>query len=74
MIVATQMMTSMMESSAPSRADVTDVAYAILLGADAVMLSEETAIGAHPLEVIKVMERIVKAAEKHLGRVAVNSL
>ena len=73
-IVATQMMTSMMEHETPSRADVTDVCYAILSGADAVMLSEETAIGTHPFEVIKMMERVVKAAEKHLGRVTVNSL
>ncbi len=73
-IVATQMMSSMMESAVPSRADITDVAYAILLGADAVMLSEETAIGKYPLEVIQMTERVVRAAEKHLGRVAVNPL
>ncbi len=51
----------------PTRAEVTDVAYAIISGSSAVMLSEETAIGKYPVEVIKYMEKIVLAAEKHLG-------
>jgi len=74
-ITATQMMTSMIHNPIPVRADVTDVAYAIMNGSDAVMLSEETAIGEYPLEVIKMMERIVIAAEKHLGKfTAINPL
>lgn len=73
-ITATQMMTSMIKSPIPSRADVTDVAYAIINGSDAVMLSEETAIGEYPLEVIKMMERILIASEKHLGKFKINPL
>ncbi|KKW29874.1 MAG: Pyruvate kinase [Candidatus Kaiserbacteria bacterium GW2011_GWC2_52_8b] len=63
-IVATQMMLSMMHSDAPTRAEVTDVAYAVILSADAVMLSEESALGAHPVEVVTIMERIVTRAER----------
>ncbi len=65
-IVATQMLISMTDSVTPTRAEVTDVADAILQGADVVMLSEETAIGAYPVEVVEVMEKIVVEAEKHL--------
>ncbi len=64
-ITATQMLLSMVEKEEPTRAEVTDVANAILNGTDAVMLSEETAIGKNPEEVIEVMEKIVLEAEKH---------
>ena len=74
-ITATQMMLSMVTSSTPTRAEVTDVAFAILSGSDAVMLSEETANGAHPVEVVAMMEKIVLEAERHLdGSVDVNQL
>ena len=64
-IVATDMMTSMMEHDTPTRADVTDIAYAAMIGADAVMLSNETATGDYPLEVVRTMERVLGASEHH---------
>jgi pyruvate kinase len=66
-ITATQMMLSMVENPSPTRAEVTDVAFAIVNGSDCVMLSEETAIGKYPVETVKMMEKIVSAAEKHLA-------
>ncbi|MGI8631364.1 MAG: pyruvate kinase [Solirubrobacterales bacterium] len=65
-ITATQMLASMVDSNRPTRAEATDVANAIHDGTDAIMLSEETAIGNDPVAVVKVMARIAEAAEQDL--------
>jgi len=65
-IVATQMLDSMQRSSLPTRAEVTDVANAILDGADACMLSGETAIGRFPIESVQMMNRIMLSTEASL--------
>ena len=62
-IIATQMMESMMKSLNPNRAEVNDVANSIMDGADAVMLSGETSIGEHPIEVIKTISQIIGKVE-----------
>lgn len=67
-ITATQMMLSMVENPTPTRAEVTDVTYAILAGSDAVMLSEETARGRYPVEAVAMMETIILEAEKHMHK------
>ncbi|MGH2982442.1 MAG: pyruvate kinase, partial [Solirubrobacterales bacterium] len=65
-ITATQMLATMVRASRPTRAEVTDVANAIYDGTDAVMLSEETAIGHHPVEAVRVMDRIACETEPDL--------
>ncbi len=64
-IVATEMMLSMVENDRPTRAEVTDVAFAVSNGASAVMLSEETTEGRHPLETVEEMDKIIRNAEAH---------
>lgn len=71
-VTATQMMQSMIENPIPTRAEVLDVANAVIDGSDAVMLSAETAIGRHPAKVVAAMNRICLGAERHFDREGVS--
>lgn len=64
-IVATEMLTSMIDDTDPSRADVSDIAHAVLDGTSATMLSNETAVGTNPVETVAVMRKVVNEAQRH---------
>jgi pyruvate kinase len=68
-IVATQMMFSMKDNIAPTRAEVTDVAFAVISGANAVMLSDETASGKYPVESISMMSKIINESLNYLNKI-----
>jgi pyruvate kinase len=67
-IVATQMLESMIEHARPTRAEVTDISYAVTLGTDAVMLSAESAAGSFPVESVEMMDRILRQTEAYLWK------
>lgn len=71
-IIATQVMTSMINNPHPTRAEVSDIANAVFEGADIIMLSDETTIGAYPREAVRILSKVIKRIERSLRRENVN--
>lgn len=67
-IIATQIMTSMIKNSQPTRAEISDIANAVFDGGDMVMLSDETTVGDYPFEAVRVLKKVVERTERYLNK------